>query len=61
MTRRRFGALLACGLAGTAGLRRIGRWLCGTRLARAARSKVFPGRLRPLDELDVNGPSRWAG
>ncbi len=55
MTRRRFFVLSAA-----AAFLGAARAVAADRV-RAARERLFPGRVRPLDEAGVRTPARWLG
>jgi hypothetical protein len=62
LTRRTFGRLIAlAALGGAAGFRRAARALAPRRVLRAARARVFPGRVRPLVHSQVAQRGRWQG
>ena len=62
MTRRTFLTVLgAAGVALATGTVWLTRRLVPLRVVRAMRGRFFPGKVRPLNEEDIQTPGKWSG
>lgn len=62
LTRRKFAKILIAGAAVVfTGVRAGAAGTTPARVIKAARARLFPGKVNALDEADVGKPAKWRG